>query len=468
MAEENVSAPAPTRSVEQILPFKAWLPIGKGNLLLNLQNMQKNPIFRITDAKSGVYRFQLDEQWFTLNAELLRKALDITLANRNNPTKKTTPHVIPYCRFAKLIIYDLGCEHNLHRRPESAIHVTGDDFPLGNLKFVPKGEKDEVFGMPIPKELITEAIQKKDSKGEEVDYDLQRGIQMSLESFQPPINGVDFHEHSLGITQKLPIVKGKGKGIATDEQDDTSTNIVSDTPSPIDAKTGADTEKTYSEAATEILDVSEEQGEDVSNTVALEEKTAKMDEGQAGSNPVLSHVALAGPDPEPMHEDFIATVFPQVHESLKHTTEEHVHLENPLSSTDTLTSMKSLEAFNFGDQFINDKSLEDKPGKANVQTKVESRVTVLIHQASLSVPPLSTPIIYLLPPLSHPEHVSLYEALEASMDHENRDVFLAEKAKSRKRRRDNQDPHPPPPKDSDQSKKKRHDSDASGSKLPPA
>ncbi|GKC35125.1 hypothetical protein Tco_1047509 [Tanacetum coccineum] len=49
--------------------------------------------------------------------------------------------------------------HNIHRRPESSVHVTGDDFPLGNLKFVPKGEKDEVFGKPIPKELITEAIQ---------------------------------------------------------------------------------------------------------------------------------------------------------------------------------------------------------------------------------------------------------------------------------------------------------------------
>ncbi|GKA73160.1 hypothetical protein Tco_0779376 [Tanacetum coccineum] len=45
--------------------------------------------------------------------------------------------------------------HNIHRRSESPMHVTGYDLPLGNLKFVPKGEKDEAFGMPIPKELIT-------------------------------------------------------------------------------------------------------------------------------------------------------------------------------------------------------------------------------------------------------------------------------------------------------------------------
>ncbi|GKC10113.1 hypothetical protein Tco_1001723 [Tanacetum coccineum] len=68
---------------------------------------------------------------------------------------------------------------------------------------------------------------------------------------------------------------------------------------------------------------------------------------------------------------------------------------------------------------------------------------------------------------SHPEHVALYETLEASMKHAQRDEFLAEKAKPRKRLGDDQDPHSPPPKDSDQSKRKRHDSDASGLKQPP-
>ncbi|GKC66523.1 hypothetical protein Tco_1099121, partial [Tanacetum coccineum] len=68
---------------------------------------------------------------------------------------------------------------------------------------------------------------------------------------------------------------------------------------------------------------------------------------------------------------------------------------------------------------------------------------------------------------SHPEHTTLYEALKASMDHENREEFNEEMAKSRKRRCDDQDPPPPPPKDFDQSKKKRHDSDASASKQSP-
>nr|GFC11119.1 hypothetical protein [Tanacetum cinerariifolium] len=129
----------------------------------------------------------------------------------------------------------------------------------------------------------------------------------------------------------------------------------------------------------------------------------------------------------------------------------------------------------------------NEPGNANVETKVESMVTIPIHQASSSVPPLSTPIIDLSPPKpvssheavqialqdslrerfrdlfeadmkenlhqwmfesgsyrTHPEHASLYEALERSMDCDNREELLEEKAESRKRHRDDQDPHSPP------------------------
>ncbi|GJY85824.1 hypothetical protein Tco_0499850 [Tanacetum coccineum] len=62
---------------EQLVPVKARLPIGKSNLLMDLQKMQKNPIFRLLntltmDAKSGLYSFKLDELWFTLDVDLLR------------------------------------------------------------------------------------------------------------------------------------------------------------------------------------------------------------------------------------------------------------------------------------------------------------------------------------------------------------------------------------------------------------
>ncbi|GJW08522.1 hypothetical protein Tco_1570945, partial [Tanacetum coccineum] len=153
------------------------------------------------------------------------------------------------------------------------------------------------------------------------------------------------------------IVEGKGKGIATDEQA-TQSLLELQQPKKKNAEIGADTKNSNIKGDTEILNVDKERDED-----------------QDGSNPGQSHVALAGPNPEPMHEDFIAKFYPQVHESLKLTTEEH---------------------------FLNDKPTEEATGKANVETEVESMVTVPIHQAFLSASLLSTPII----DLTHPKLVS--------------------------------------------------------------
>nr|GFA36301.1 hypothetical protein [Tanacetum cinerariifolium] len=95
----------------------------------------------------------------------------------------------------------------------------------------------------------------------------------------------------------------------------------------------------------------------------------------------------------------MANVYPNVHESLKFQVDEHVILEEPLSLSGTVSSMKNLvDVYTIRDQFINDESTEDEPGKLNVKPKVISMVTVSIHQASSSVPPLSTPIIDLSPP----------------------------------------------------------------------
>nr|GEU95239.1 hypothetical protein [Tanacetum cinerariifolium] len=82
-------------------------------------------------------------------------------ANLGSPTKKDRkdkPHVIPYCRFTKLISCHLGRTHNIHQRSASSFYLAEEDLRLGNLKFVPKGEEDEVFGMLIPNELISNNI----------------------------------------------------------------------------------------------------------------------------------------------------------------------------------------------------------------------------------------------------------------------------------------------------------------------
>ncbi|GJT87265.1 retrovirus-related pol polyprotein from transposon TNT 1-94 [Tanacetum coccineum] len=206
-------------------------------------------------------------------------------------------------------------------------------------------------------------------------------------------------------------------------QDDTSANIIRDSPSPADAETGAGSDKIRSGGDTEILQITEELGKDVEKQVDLEEKTTELDqdqvgsdpgethesrpppvqvlmnEDQAGPDPGISHVALAGRDPEPTHDEFMTDLYLKVQESLKFPAHGHVLLEDPLSSTGTLSSMKNLEdAYAIGDQFINDKSTDDEPGKLNVEAEVVFMVTVPIYQASSSVPPLSTLVINLSPP----------------------------------------------------------------------
>ncbi|GJX94806.1 hypothetical protein Tco_0349392 [Tanacetum coccineum] len=81
-------------------------------------------------------------------------------SSMKDPKEESTPLLYSlWTWFSKVIIYYLARNNNIHRRPESFVHHTRDDFILGNLKFIPKGETVEVFGMAIPDPLITEAIQ---------------------------------------------------------------------------------------------------------------------------------------------------------------------------------------------------------------------------------------------------------------------------------------------------------------------
>ncbi|GKF36340.1 hypothetical protein Tco_0113098 [Tanacetum coccineum] len=66
-AEQAPTIAPPTRTDDQILSLSKWVPIGKSNCVLDVQNSQ------------------LDEQWFNLHKDILRDALDITSTNDNNP-----------------------------------------------------------------------------------------------------------------------------------------------------------------------------------------------------------------------------------------------------------------------------------------------------------------------------------------------------------------------------------------------
>nr|GEV64068.1 hypothetical protein [Tanacetum cinerariifolium] len=342
MAKGNV--PAPTRTDDQLVPVKARLPIGKSNLLMDLQNKQKNPIFLIS--------LDILENTNFLYVDLLRSALGIT------PKDPAHPFVAP---LAVDLIIDfvnkLGYPEELQfvsKIPRHLIFqmfwgvVMGTNVDYAKLIWEEFVQEIKTFfsdaaSVKVPSKKPNPHRKRYDRLVDEEDEEPQPAYEPQPAS-EPQIED-DEYNLQRGIQPSVV------------PQDDTSANVVHDTPSPADAETDADTNKSNIGADTEILDVDEEQGNDVSHTVALEERIVELDNGQAGSD------------------------------------------HNTPSSSRTLSLMKNLDdAFTYGNPFMNDKPTKEEPGKANVEIKVESIVIVPIRQASLSVPPLFILVIDIAPP----------------------------------------------------------------------
>nr|GEV61487.1 retrovirus-related Pol polyprotein from transposon TNT 1-94 [Tanacetum cinerariifolium] len=242
------------------------------------------------------------------------------------------------------------------------------------MAFVPKGEDDEVFGMPNPNELISNNI-------------------MNVPYYNVYLEIVAKHDRKVAAEKrgkKKPATAKQFKSKLVKEK----SSKQAPAPKP---KAGLDPSKTPE---------SQPQPDD------------EMDKDKAGSDPGESSVALAGPNPEPTYNDFIANVYPYVHESLKFSADEHVIIEEPLSSTRTLFLMTNMDdAYTIGDQFLNDKSTEYDLRKLNVEVKVVSMVTVPIYHASSSAPPLSTPVIDLsLPkPVSSTTRAPIFTAITTTL-----------------------------------------------------
>nr|GEY45656.1 hypothetical protein [Tanacetum cinerariifolium] len=66
------------------------------------------------------------------------------------PPTRTDDQILPHIRWRK---------HKFYPRPDSPLHLPNEEPVLGYLKFSAKGTKREVFGMPIPDNLITADIQ---------------------------------------------------------------------------------------------------------------------------------------------------------------------------------------------------------------------------------------------------------------------------------------------------------------------
>ncbi|GKB06057.1 retrovirus-related pol polyprotein from transposon TNT 1-94, partial [Tanacetum coccineum] len=510
---------------------------------------------------------QLDEKWFNLHKDILRDALDITPSNDNNPfvappssdtvieyvntlgypctlrngithrsnidyaeriweefvqsiqtfltdrknlatasrgKKKTAHLLIPNVRFTKLIIHHLKNKHNIHPRPGSALHYSHEENILNTLRYVGKDGR-EIFGMPIPDALLTDAIKsapyynsyleddvtieyqrylneehdkaddkspepassqppkptptptessKKDqgkkrklvmestdapspakrSKAGKVtkkrmpksslqlvdevvdegvpekepahddeEANLQRALELSLkeqgERTQGPARPVVIREPDSG---RIHASRGLGNGkkrfakeqVASRSSHSYTTSSPKNpadqfifqrrTPMPTEPSEHADSPSLDAELA---LTDSETESEEEVPVI----KAGDQDEGQAGPNPGEQDEGQAGSNPGDAAE---SQPQPSHVENLKLLTEDQVILEEPASSTGTLSSLQNLDKdLSFTDQFFVEKPQEEEPGKTNAEAEVQSMVSVPIHQDTSSVPPMTTPVI---------------------------------------------------------------------------
>ncbi|GJR46208.1 hypothetical protein Tco_1314311 [Tanacetum coccineum] len=134
---------SPVRTDEQIVPRNRWVPIGKSNCYLDEEKSQRSPIFKIAvdilkqtnffraftasstipaiyiqqfwdtirfDRKAGSFKCQLDEQWFNLNQDTLRDALQITPVDNNRafsspPTPDTLVEFVNELGYPKEVVH---------------------------------------------------------------------------------------------------------------------------------------------------------------------------------------------------------------------------------------------------------------------------------------------------------------------------------------------------------------------------
>nr|GEX79612.1 retrovirus-related Pol polyprotein from transposon TNT 1-94 [Tanacetum cinerariifolium] len=547
------------------------------------------------DEKTRIYSCQLDEQWFNLCADLLRKALDIThvdpshlfespstgdavmdfvnqlgypkpvqlvskmrvnhvyqpwrailsqinqtvvgtqgiqtyfshKASLKDPKKKPTPMLIPYGQFTKLIIYYLGSNNNIHKRPKSAVHLTNDDYLLGNLK-IQKTKQASEGKQPEP---IKKATSTKAAKSTPTKSTPAKPIPATRDPTKQPKK-----PSKLAFSKKVR--KGQGKKAQKE-----LFKLVDDEEEEVQREPKPQLESKYSdvELAENIsLGSFQTQGSQAHiGGVAFREGVPETT--------IRKLLEVEGKGKGVVTEEQVAhSLLDQDKSKKKRTTDQFILYRHVPTVTDPIIGPSSQLQDETSEKEIQDPSSpKDSTSVADKHSDSERTTSdkgTVVRKATTE----TTSTILALPPPSptqsssdlelaarvfalekrnaelervftshnkmimnfgfrifdleqhdlesrinnyrmfkngsykkYPEQKALYEALEKSMSHDNMEAFHEELSKKQKRRRNDQDPpsspndddqdHPPsPPKGADRSKKKRHDSEASCSNPPPS
>nr|GEY07621.1 E-beta-farnesene synthase [Tanacetum cinerariifolium] len=272
-------------------------------------------------------------------------------------------------------------------------------------------------------ESVDEGIPEKEPRFDDKEADVQRALEESLKS----VYDVPW--------VSLPPVTPKKKSPADKFIFQRRTSTPSESPghddsSSLYAKLGLTDSEVASDEDVSGIDAG------VQDEGQARPNPGEQDKGQARPNPGdvvtsqpqsslvvhvglnLEHMELEAADVstqlhhKQMDEGFTATAYPNVQENLKLTVKEQVILEEPASSTGTLSSLQHLAKYlNFGDLFFNDKPFDADNKKTTAKTEVESMVSVTIQQDTSSIPPMTTLIIDLT---SRPDSPNVHRPLQAT------------------------------------------------------
>ncbi|GJW22637.1 retrovirus-related pol polyprotein from transposon TNT 1-94 [Tanacetum coccineum] len=491
-AEQAPAMAPPTRTDEQILPRSRWVPVGKSNCYLDVERSQSNPIYKISMdilkhtnffrafiASSTIPSIYIKQFWDTITPvdnnntfsspptpdvlikfindlgypKVVRTLFDVVTNDMFQPWRALTTIINFTLResfrglklrasdvtkffgaFSKLIIHHLQSKHKFHPRPGSPLHLPNEESVLGYLKFSAKGTKREVFGMPIPNDLIIDDIRgeqyyyaylEKVAKhqrylaGEEVsDPDspapkLDKATKHKATKKSKPsapkaapvtklaVANASKSQQTKSVPAKLQEKKQKllidefvDEGVPEneprlDDEEAATQRAIEEslkerfrervkrkrTSTPTESSVHDDSSSLYADLRLTVSEM--ESDEEVPGIVAR-----VQDEGQAGPNPGDAAVS------QPPSSHVVNA------ENLKLPTKGEVRLEEPASSAGTLSSLQNLDKeLSFTNQFLAEKSQEDEPEKTNIEAEVQSMVTVPIHQDTSSVPLMTTPDI---------------------------------------------------------------------------
>nr|GEW58930.1 putative mitochondrial protein [Tanacetum cinerariifolium] len=445
------------------------------------------------------YSCQLDEQWFDLNKDTRRDALQITPVDNNNsfsspPTLDVLINFVNDLGYPKVVRTLSAVMTNDMYQPWRALTMiinlclTGKTLGFERPKAlvlqilwgvvnrahidyaerISKGTKREVFGIPILNDLITADIRggqyyneylEKVAKHQRYLADEEGG---DLDSPAPKPTKATKPK----ATKKSKPSAPKAAPVTKPTTAKASKSTSSQQPKP--APTMPQEKKRKLNEPRRTPETTEPTGPSTHH----EDEKVTLANVETNTKELLVHTKKSG-------EEVSNT------ENLKLTVEEHVILEESASSTGTLSSLQHLaKDFSFGDQFFNNKPSEAKNEKTTIETKAESMVFVTIQQDIYALPPMTTPVIDLTSKPDSPkdhfkdlpeadmkeilhqrmwetnsyqaneDHKNLYNALEKSMTRDQTDQFLTDLAKARRNKKRRHDslkspprspPHQPPP-----------------------